>query len=82
MKAPDPAKFPWVVRVYQQSNASGCYGWVGRAIGSYDDAAEARAVLDAPLGRGEISRELLKWEKRGGRWDLVRVSVHRRKRKT
>lgn len=77
-----PEQFPWVVRLTYQTSAVGCYGWNSRVLGSYDNEAEARAVWDAPLGRGEIDRELLHWEIRSyGRPELKLVGIRKRKRK-
>lgn len=76
-----PEQFPWVVRLTYQTSAVGCYGWNSRVLGSYDNEAEARAVWDAPLGRGEIDRELLNWRRVGSRWDLKLVGVRKRKKK-
>jgi hypothetical protein len=87
MKAPataepcDPAQFPWVVRLTYQTSQVGCHGWASRVLGSYDNEAEARAVWDAPLGRGELDRELLKWELRSyGRPELKLVGIRKRKK--
>lgn len=70
----NPVTHPFVVRSHRQSSQSGCHGWtisnVGEPLATY---AEARALADRPMGRGEYDRTVAQalnaatWQ-RNGRW--------------